>query len=105
MSIATRTGLWTLAALVLVVGVPLGFVASETSPSRALDILLGHHDGQGVWGLALEIIGYLLVPALVGAVVALLVERHIDVARTRGKMKAAVDDIKADLGLGPKPTK
>jgi hypothetical protein len=69
--------------IAMVVGILLGFTAADTGkPGDALDILTGSaspiQDRAGPAGIALAIIGYLLVPALIGALVAAILGARVD---------------------------
>jgi hypothetical protein len=92
-SIPTRLALRWLGAIFLLVAILLTVISIKTSWKYALDILLGHtepyHKGLGPLGLILAITGYLLVPAVIGAVAATFLGRSIE----RSYRDAAVDEV------------
>ena len=86
--------------IALVVGILLGLTATDTGkPGDALDILTGSgspvQDRAGPAGIALAIIGYLLVPAIIGALVAAILGARVD--RLLRDKKEAEEDFKKEL--------
>jgi hypothetical protein len=86
--------------IALVVGVLLGLTAADTGkPGDALDILTGSgspiQDRAGAAGVALAIIGYLLVPAFIGALVAAILGARVD--RLLHDQKDVEEDFKKEL--------
>src|ERR1039457_2227140 len=86
--------------IAMVVGLLLGVTAADTGkPGDALDILTGSgspiQDRAGGAGVALAIIGYLLVPAVIGALVAAILGARVD--RLLHDQKDAEETFKKEL--------
>lgn len=93
LSIPTRRALWWLGGMAVFAAILLIVVSVRTSWRYAVLDLLGHselfHRGIGPLGLILAITGYLLVPAVIAAVVATFLSRSIE----RSYRDAAVDEV------------
>jgi hypothetical protein len=94
-------------ALVVIVGIPFGLVASEHGTAYALNVLLGIQppvssgfvdataaDG-GPAAVALSIVGYLVVPAIIGSSASLMFGSAIsrNIARRQAPLKNLEDRV------------
>jgi len=99
-----KVSLWWIGGAAIIVGVPFCVVWGRMSWDIAFQIVTGSlsplHPGLGPMGSILAFVGYLLVPAAVGAVASVWFTHNVQRVYGVDLIRAVADRVKKDLGTG-----
>ena len=94
---------WWTGVAAVIVAIPFCVVWARMSWDSAFEIVTGtkspFQPGLGPAGSILALVGYLLVPVVVGAVASLWFARNLQMVYGENLIEAAAGQIKKDLGI------